>query len=144
MWKRDWGSAIPFLEIFVSNFRYWVFAVWRINLLTNTKKRSRALGMWGQGPAQYKQIILNIFLNAGVPGLEVILCLFDTMIRRRKSASLYQIRLFPGPYIFLTLCSSFINQSIIYYYHTFASKRVFLIFFNCSTILSISLTVIHE
>ncbi len=27
MWKLDWGRAIPFLEMFVSNFWYWFLAV---------------------------------------------------------------------------------------------------------------------
>jgi hypothetical protein len=66
-------------------------AVWRINPLTSNKKRSGVLGIWGHGPAQYKQIIVKHFSKCR------ILCLFETMIRRRKSASLYQIRLFPGP-----------------------------------------------
>jgi hypothetical protein len=26
----DFGQAIPFLEIFVSNFRYWFFAMWNL------------------------------------------------------------------------------------------------------------------
>ncbi len=32
MWNWDWGRAIPFLGIFVSNFRYCVFAVWVWNV----------------------------------------------------------------------------------------------------------------
>ncbi len=63
-------------------------------------------------------------------GLEVILCLFDTMIRRRKSASLYQIRLFPGPVNFPYLRLQ-LYKPIDYIYVEFFN-------FNSSTILSIS------
>jgi hypothetical protein len=48
MWNWDWSPAIPFLGIFFSNFRHFVFAVWRspFDRLCLFRSHVRARQLW--------------------------------------------------------------------------------------------------